>query len=842
MPDPAFRLFYRLRLLAVVLLWIVFLPAAWAQGTQDAAGHGYLDLARVDPQTRTLDVQGWAVPGRPSVSIVNAIIEVANQRIYRGRMVITSRPDVVASGRADWSDCGFRVQVRLPDDLPAGAQPILVRMRQSDGAEFTLDPAPTAQNVDVPPLDRPSRRARAVILIALALPVLALVWGPWHARRRKVPDRTGRWFGAALVLSFVLLVASGATGSSQALLWNASPVVVQDMHAWLGLPREIRSDEWEDFTPLALAQRAADPPWPVRNDLLGADGQNALIPGMTGMPVWHLSALARPATWGFLCLDLRRALAWLWWLPIMGAWGAVALLWRRLFGLDWRTCATRAACVALAPYSAVYSFWPAYLTLFGAVGLVACHRALRATRWRSAAGAGFIAGWAAAGFALFLYPPWQISVATLLALLLAGWVWRDRAELHWHMPQWLALAVALLVLLALMGTWWQDAHQAVAVIRDTVYPGRRHTEAGGGAEAWFWLRGWLAPVLMYVQSPYTCASDAGSFVLLPIAVSMAVLTAWQQRRRVDALSGALMLFSMFAVTFMFAGFPHELTAITGWNRVTDYRLDLALGLVQAGLIGWLLSTGAAPIPPSVRWLRPFVIGVMLLTALHAAWQWRALPAPLADAVSPALAVIGLAALMALTWLLLMQRRTAFLTLFALWTLAPALPFNPLAQAPAHLALAPDLKAAGIADVQADASKPDGARKGVAVIERDWAMSLPAVGVPVSNSVFYAPEQSLWKSLDPTGAQRTIYNRYQWLLFELAQPGDDLGAAGYVIESPRFDAVRVRFDPARFDFRRLGVRFVLLPSSEADRLAANASVARVTTIRADAPYALFHVQP
>jgi hypothetical protein len=626
------------------------------------------------------------------------------------------------------------------------------------------------------------------------------------------------------------------------LLWRASPVVAQDMHPWLGVPREIRSDEWEVFTPLALAQHAAEPRWPVLNNLLGADGQNALIPGMTGVPTWHLSTMARPATWGFLFLDLRRALAWLWWLPIMGAWGATALLWRRLFGLDWRVCATLAACVTLAPYSAVYSFWPAYLSLFGGVGLVACHRALRATRWRAAVWAGFIAGWAAAGFALFLYPPGQISVATLLALLLAGWIWHDRAELHWRMPQWLALAVALLVLLVLMGTWWQDAHEAAAVIRDTAYPGQRSTEAGGGTEAWFWLRGLLAPVLMYVQSPYTAASDAGSFVLLPITVSTAVLMAWRQRRRTDTVSAALMLFAVFSMIFMFAGFPPWLAQITGWNRVTDYRLDLALGWVQAGLIGWLLSASAAPIQPAARWQRPLAMGVTLLVALHAAWQWRAMPAPLADIVSPALAVIGLAALMALTWLLLTQRRVAFLALFALWTLAPTVPFNPLAQAPAHLALTPDLKAAGIADAQTDASEPDGSRKGVAVLERDWAMSLPTVGVPVSNSVFYTPERSLWKSLDPTGAQRSVYNRYQRLLFELARPGDDLGAAGYAIESPRLDEVLVRFDPARFDFRRLGVRFVLLPSGEAERLAVNVSLARVTTTQAGAPYALFRVQP
>jgi hypothetical protein len=233
---------------------------------------------------------------------------------------------------------------------------------------------------------------------------------------------------------------------------------------------------------------------------------------------------------------------------------------------------------------------------------------------------------------------------------------------------------------------------------------------------------------------------------------------------------------------------------------------------------------------------------MLLTALHAAWQWRAMPVPLADAVSPALALIGLAALLLLTWLLLTQRHAAFLALFALWTLAPALPYNPLAQAPSRLTLAPELRAAGIAG-RPGASGQGNAPAGVAVLgAADWAMSLMAVGVPISNGVFYVPEPSLWKSLDPDGKWRTFYNRYQWLFFDLVQPDEDLGEASYAIESPRFDAVRVRLDPARFDFRKLGARFVLLHGHEAQRLAGNASLARVTTIAVDAPYALFQVQP
>ena len=35
-------------------------------------------------------------------------------------------------------------------------------------------------------------------------------------------------------------------------------------------------------------------------------------PLLTGVPVAHASALAKPATWGFFAFDLRRALAWAW--------------------------------------------------------------------------------------------------------------------------------------------------------------------------------------------------------------------------------------------------------------------------------------------------------------------------------------------------------------------------------------------------------------------------------------------------------------------------------------------------------------------------------------------------
>ena len=109
-----------------------------------------------------------------------------------------------------------------------------------------------------------------------------------------------------------------------------------------------------------------------------------------------------------------------------------------------------------------------------------------------------------------------------------------------------------------------------------------------------------------------------------------------------------------------------------------------------------------------------------------------------------------------------------------------------------------------------------------------------------NSVFYHPQPSLWRRLDPEGRQRGVYNRYQRLLLELGPQPD---GAGFALESPRLDEVRLTLDPVRFDFRLLGARHVLAPAGHTAELSANPSLTPVHG-GADAArgYALFLVRP
>ncbi len=820
----------------------------FAQATAPAAGRGYVEQVSVSAQPRQIALTGWVATERPHVFVTNLIVQVAGREIYRGRMHRYERPDVVQStGRRDWLPSGFRATIALPAALPAGSQPLEVSVRLGDGSTFALSPAPQADRVIVPATVQPTRSASLAALLALLAPLAILVFaGPIERVALRQGARAGlapKLFAAGVAGSFVLLVALGLTGSSLVLAFRdaapQSPVVTPLGEVpWAGEPQPVRSDEWQVITPLALAQHAHTPRLPVRNRNLGPDGENMLVIGMTGVPVAHLSALAKPATWGFFLLDLRRALAWYWWFPFFACFGALALLLHRLFALDWRLAAGLSATVALAPYSVVFSGWPAYTASFAATALLLAERLLHARRWLPAAGLGAALGLALTGYALVLYPAWQISLAWLFGGLALAWGWRERRVLGFGRAQAVGALLALLVLGVLLGSWWYSAHDAVEAIRGTVYPGQRSAEVGGDIDRWFLVKGLLGPLTMYLPSAATNATDAGSFVFLLPAIGIALLVAWWRARRVDPVPLVVASFLLMALSFMFVGWPAGIAKATLWSSTTTYRMDLALGLAQVLLIAWLL----APRQQAERSSGLFSAGaarftgalVALGTLLPTVWQLQRVPPEIQIMLSPTFVLLTLAALGIGAYLLLMRRTRAFAALFCGWTLASALPFNPIAQAPKALALDAELaRQLG----EGEATAPVAQRRIAIIDQRNWAMTLPAAGVPVLNSVFYHPQPGLWRKLDPDGRQRVLHNRYQRLLFTL---GAVEGPDAHRIDSPRLDEVVVTLDAARFDFSLLDAAFVLAPPRDAQALRTNPTLARVDA--ASAGHALYRVVP
>lgn len=817
-----------LKFLALLLLC----PWAWAQSPP---GQGALDTVRYLPTTHELFVSGWAGSAQPNVFITSTRIDVGDATVYRGRMLPTERPDVVANtGRNDWLPSGFQVQAGLPASLPSGEQSITVWIRLSNGIEFALPAAKTTQSIQITRQPPPSKTLMLALLAAIVAPLLALFPISRIAARPQHPwitTHASALFGLTVFFSFSVLVATGTTGSSLPLLLQEARIAHSDTARWLGDLRPIRSDEWEVITPMAISQSTHTPPFPIVNRHYGADGQNMMVIGMTGVPVWHISSLAKPATWGFFLFDLRHALAWHWWFPFFACFTAVWLLLQRFFGMDWRQAAGWSASLALAPYSVGFSGWPAYTVFFPALCMVALDRMLHSQRIASGLTWGGLLGSAFTGYVLTLYPAWQITIAYLLAPLALAWLWQQRGTLRLQSAQWAGLTASLGMTALLLGSWWLDAQEAVQWIRETIYPGQRTTGTGGDIDPWFLIKGLMSPATMYGQSPMMDPSDAGSFIFLFIPTTVCTLLAWRYRRSLNVTEAALLGYTALAFLYLFMGMNASLARLSLWGMVPTYRIDIALALAQVLTIGWITHARPADALASAPPNRNLAIATGIFTAALGWYLFQKLPTLIAREIPPPLVWISCLGWGGLGYLLIVRHYGLLAFLFCLWTFATSLPFNPLVHAPTRIALDPALSSS----IQESHTAPHAMT--AVVGERAWSMLLPAAGVPVLNSVHYHPPRTLWKDLDPTGEHAALHNRYQRLFLRVQALSSK--TAPHHIHSPRLDEVVLTLDPDRFDFNRLKVHTVIAGPADSALLSRNTSLEYASS---GLGWTLFKVRP
>lgn len=780
---------------------------------------GHVDSLVMDDDK--LIAQGWAGASNPGNKVISISIWLADTLVYEGDFEQFKRPDVVeAMGRNDWFKSGWRVSTVLPGNLKSGMYPVRVQARLDSGVSDTLfvgEPFYLSAH-------KSSKSTVRVILIAL-FALLSTVYFQADFIAEGLFRTTGYSFkppvifGFVLFLSFWVFIVLGITGSSIKLGLKQTPFVQSHVANIWGKDQPVRSDEWLVLTPLAIAQYNHRPKFPVVNQNLGEDGQNMLIVGMVGVPVAHISSIAKPAIWGFFLFDLKRALSWYWCFPIFAClfalWGVVALLLPE----DWRSSFLIALWFSLSPYVAAWSHWPAYtvffpsLALLSAIAILKSHSKYLLPVWSC------ILGMSLAGFILVLYPPWQISLAYLFLALAMGIVVRDKLYRNFNKTKWAFYGIAIVIAGLILWKWWSDAHQAIRFMLATVYPGQRSAEVGGSVTLPDLLRGFTNIVSLHPDDSDTvydfqCGIASFPYMLLPL-IFLFVYRGYQ--RAIGAVEIALALSISFILYFMLAGIPVEVAQFSLWGRVLPERADIALGLSNIILCGMLLSSSQKPIPNIIP-IKTSAFVVALIWAIVVLNSISYLPKDIRFGLSPGV-LVGLFIVVAVGgyWLSLGKFRE-FIYLNLALSAATIWPFNPVNIAP-H-----SIKAKSSIIGHPETGWDHVANQRILVLETQIpAMYLLSIDLPVSNGVFYYPQHSLWDRLDKNHTESNTYNRYQHLFFS---GGVVENADNYRIESPQDDVVKVVVDLERFDFRKTGARLITAPQSDECALRKNAVLVHI----------------
>lgn len=809
-------------LLTIALCMALGMATARGQSSQV---RGNIDSVSYDSTRLSLHIHGWAWDSVTAQPLTELRISIRNLNFNIAPPAYVNRVDVQKALELATANVGFTTAITLPEALRGGSYPVEITAVFADGRSHLLQSGQGM--VPLVSVNRP--RDRHWILLALVSGCVGLAYVPWL---RRWSDRAGSWIqthprrvAAAIGATFALLIALGITGSSWQLLAQepiSGAVEFKSSHKHVFKPKPIRSDEWSILTANALAQWNHRPRFPVVNTHLGPEGQNMGVIGMTGVPIAQPAALARPATWGYFFLPLRQAMAWHWQFPFFAClfllWKALNLLRPRSSGFNLLLSLT----FCVAPYAAGWSLWPLYAALFPLGLFVLAGTLLRSDRFAQTLPLGFAMGLLLAGWVLVLYPPWQITIGTFMAVLAAGWIADHRHELRLGKEQCLALALGISVAAMLVGSWWLDTADAIARIQATAYPGARSLQQGGDLDLFWALRGYTnLETLPFGTGSILNSSEVSGYVLFPLPMLLLGLWLGVLPSGNRWMLRACLAFLTFWLVFRFAGIPIWLSKVTLWSYVTSTRLDLVLGLTCT------------------------VLMVLIHDQWRAAWEGRQPPlASIFSASTVALASAGLAALefhlvpngliranslihetaVALAvgigaWWMMRGRIRAATCMMLLLCLVATLGFNPLSLAPRSVK-----PSAATAALAADSEQPGRPLRTLVFSEDDKIpMALAAAGVPVVNPTLYYPHRSFWEGIGLPEQDWFEVNRYQHLRFRPAHWPD---SPSFQARHLSLDTVEVTVDPQHFDFASTGAMRVVAQEKDATLLRNNPSLAEL----------------
>lgn len=550
----------------------------------------------------------------------------------------------------------------------------------------------------------------------------------------------------------LLYVAFALTPSSYAMA--SQYLGLAPIEPLLGKARGIRMDEWMVYTPYVQIA--------VANDF-GAT--NAFSPyhetlrSFQALPLLDWGLLFKPYHWAFFILPPANAYSFFFMFMAMAFLCGWALFLRQL-----RVPPLAAVLVALTLYFSPYVqvWWTTNWGAFALAPWVAVAWLRIDNRWlRILASAYALVVWLLA----VAYPPFIISALLAMGVLVLAFR-RDALTV----ARLLDAAVAgSLALLAFLGYF----HEAIEIVRNTVYPGQRESAGGGVNPVALLTHGF--PNLMtrgFYPLPAFEPSNACEIAvfssLLPLFT--AVLADWTQVlrwARGHRLSlGVLVAGIALVACWIFLPVPLRIGQLTGLSMVPPTRALLALGLLlNIGCAIVLVRGGVRLGRGRLLLLAALLLAGCLLKFAFGQGSFSRLHAT-ADAWP--LLCVGVLAFAARRPRFAAHPVALVLAVAALGNVLTNGLFNPVQSARPIFDMD---RGAVLASMQERGARQ--AADGALVVEGRYGALLSGVGIPAVNHTLYFPQLAYFRARFPDMPEdrfNTTFNRYHHVMVsDVAEP-------------------------------------------------------------------------
>lgn len=379
------------------------------------------------------------------------------------------------------------------------------------------------------------------------------------------------------------------TGLNQDVLW--------------GVPREIRSDEWNVQTPFYLSQASSD--LELTNESYGDSGQNMVV--AYNSPVKDISIIGKPFNWGFLFLSPAKAISWYW---------SFKLITMLLLAFEFALILTKGKKLL----SVVSAFWIVFtpaiqwwfmqhlgdVVYFTLLILVAVYHYFKSQSLVKKLGFATLISSGLIGFTLVIYPAFQVPFFYLILGYTLVILYDAIKKKQVHKRDWLIIALTLFFSLSVIGLTVYQSFDAIKASLSTVYPGHR-VSSGGEIQL-----NQVSDFFLNLMLPFKIPSFANqvelssSFHFLYIIVFLLPFLWKKKDIKQNKLGLLLVIFSLILFAYAVIGVPSIVSKLSLFSYVTASRAWQAMSVIAVFASIWFISF------LSEKTIKPIFLSLMIL--------------------------------------------------------------------------------------------------------------------------------------------------------------------------------------------------------------------------------------
>lgn len=612
----------------------------------------------------------------------------------------------------------------------------------------------------------------------------------------KYIDKYRYIIGLGIVILCTVLELSGSSiGAYFTLLGHqySSTNDLLSQGTLLGIPRNIRTDEFSILTPFNLSQEFND--YRATTNIIRGSATD--VTTFYAAPCFSVATLFRPFLWGYIALGGAKGLAFYW------SSRTVCLL---LVSYEFCKLITKRkkilsfAFAAIITFSQTIQWW--YSTngliemfIFGELAIVLLYYLFHTDKlWKKALICLGLVG-CAGGYALAYYPAQQIPLAYIFGAI-ALFIIIDNRKLI-KAKDVLLLNAGVLIFAGLFAITLYNSWDTILATMNTVYPGKRINTGGDGSfiQLFYYILNIFTPIDNngLVLSTSNVSESAVFYSMFPIGILCAVYS-MVRKRKIDLLYIFLIIIEIIFIVFCFIGFPELIAKITLLSYSFYSRILSVLGYIDIIIIFRFFSEDRVKEAKSDKPLTVFlkiIIPTIAVTIILQLLYKYGMRTSLTIWITAGLIIIFVSYLILRNTTIHKEKLAIALTCIISLT---GLCINPLQHGTD--VLYEDQTIEQINNI----TQSDSNSSWIVVSDYAQINNIPIiVGAKTINTTNTYPNMNLWKQIDPYETYKDIYNRYANIMIDITN--DD---TSFELNAP--DNIQVNINAN--DLNKLNVSYIL----------------------------------